>query len=316
MPRLIKKSFNSAKLKAFAFFVIVASVFWILTKFAKPKTANVVADVVYTNVPDNKILETNNPKELTFKLNANTFEHLYYKIKKPKIAIDVSTFFNAKNNNALLNQAQLIDLISNQINDQLNIEKIEKQRLTIKFSNLNSKKVPVNPQLTLRYKNGFNAVDPLKITPDSITISGAKTVLDTITEIKTIKITKENIEKPLQFNATLISLDTIKVTLSNKSVIISQNVSEFAQKVITVPITLVNAPANETIRLLPKVVKITFNAPISQFNNITASSFVVECDFKKRNKEDNFIVPEIIQYPNGIIDMELDTKKIDLLIFK
>lgn len=316
MRTKVKNPLFSKKLRAFLFFLILATIFWVLTRFSKQESGAVTANLAYTNVPKGKLLLDSNPQKIKFTLAANKFEILYYRIKQPTVSIDVASFYVDNRRKALVKQEDLKELLQGKINSNLLVQKVMPQELNIALESLNFKEVPVEIVSNLKYKSGFGASGAYIIEPKSVTITGAKQYIDTIDRIRTVLIEQSNIEKSLNFNVPLNNYNTEKIKITPKLIAFKQNVVEFSQKELTLPITIINAPTNATIRLLPGKINVSFNVPIENFSGITAEDFIVTVDYNKRNEVDNFVIPEITKKPAGIKDVELGTKKIDLLLFK
>ena len=83
-----------------------------------------------------------------------------------------------------------------------------------------------------------------------------------------------------------------------------------------VPVSMINQPSQGNFKLLPASIRVAFNVPVAKFNEIFPEDFTIICDYNARDVEDNFMIPVIQQMPNDITGVEMETKKIDLLIFK
>ncbi len=298
------------------FFLLLSTIFWVLTKFSRKDVSEIEANIAYVNVPSNKILAEDNLKSLTFELQANRFEALYYNVKTPIISVDVAAYLNGSKNKSIVDKASLTGLISNQVNKNLTVRNVSVNQLEIKLVNVDSKKVPVIASTSLTFKNGFDEVGDAIIKPDSILLRGPRKLLDSISEISTIEFKRAEIEKSLKVKIPLIGIPSRDIQMVDTEVIYSLKVEEFSQKIVTLPVKLINAPATETIKLIPNKVEIDFTVSLSLFNDISANDFEVICDYAKRNADENFMIPEIVKFPEGIKDAVLTTKKIDFLIFK
>jgi hypothetical protein len=316
MKTKVKNPFFNAKLRSFLLFLLLATTFWVLTRFSKQEAGVVTANLVYSNVPKGKLLLDSNPDEVSFTLSANKFEILYYHIKKPIIIIDISSILNLKNEIAVVTKEVLEELIQSQINTNLIVRKVAPQELVIALESLNFKDVPVEIVSNLKYKSGFGESGSFVLEPRTVTITGTKEYIDTIRTVKTVLIAQNEIYEPLHFKVPLVRMDTTKVKISPLDIDFRQNVVEFSQKQLTVDITVLNAPKDATLRLLPSKMDLTFNVPIKNFSSITISDFIVAIDYAKRNIIDNFVIPEIIKKPEGIKDIKMGTNKVDLLLFK
>ena len=110
MKSKVKNPFFNAKLRAFLFFLVLATIFWVLTRFSKQDSGAVTANIVYTNVPKGKLLLDSNPENAKFILTANKFEILYHRIKKPTVVIDIKKYYSKKTGVAKVTEETLKEL--------------------------------------------------------------------------------------------------------------------------------------------------------------------------------------------------------------
>tara|TARA_B110000879_G_scaffold68878_1_gene96369 strand:- start:2170 stop:3120 length:951 start_codon:yes stop_codon:yes gene_type:complete len=316
MARTFKNPFKNSKLKAFVVFLFLASVFWMLTKFSKQDVGSVVTTINYVNIPQGFMLNENTPEDFSFNVNATRFEFLGYVFKKPSIKIDVAAYFNKTTNIARVDGAALEKLILKQVVDAGFVTQLSLPELILNLEQLSSKKVPVVAQVFISYDVGFDGLGPRQINPDSITITGSRQMLDTIFSVKTTPLELLNISASFAQDILLQSWPTGAVSNSPNNVIISQKVSEFSQKILMVPVTMINQPPQGNFKLLPASIRVAFNVPVAQFNEIVPANFTIICDYNTRDVEDNFVIPVVTQMPANITGVEMETKKIDLLIFK
>jgi hypothetical protein len=262
------------------------------------------------------MLNENTPEDFSFNVNATRFEFLGYVFKKPSIKIDVAAYFNKTTNIARVDGAALEKLILKQVVDAGFVTQLSLPELILNLEQLSSKKVPVVAQVFISYDVGFDGLGPRQINPDSITITGSRQMLDTIFSVKTTPLELLNISASFAQDILLQSWPTGAVSNSPNNVIISQKVSEFSQKILMVPVTMINQPPQGNFKLLPASIRVAFNVPVAQFNEIVPANFTIICDYNTRDVEDNFVIPVVTQMPANITGVEMETKKIDLLIFK
>ena len=311
-----KKTFRSIKINMFFFFLLLAIIFWALTKFSKENSAKVEVSLLYTNLPETYLLGENNPNNITFDITSNGFDFLIYKMKPPVVTIDVSKYFNDRNKVGVVPNSSLKDEIAKQINYSGDIRNLSKPELSIDLQGVQAKKVPVIINAVITYKHGFKKVDSLLADPDSINISGPKRLLDSIKGIGTKELALQNVDKDISTKIALENLPYPDLNSKIKSVSVKQTVKEFAQKKLTLPIILKNVPKNTTIKIIPERIEITFIVPIEKFGSITIQDFEIVCDYKQRNTQENFLTPTLVKSPKEAKNIEMLTKKIDFLIFK
>lgn len=311
-----QKKYNTGKIKKFLFFLFLAILFWVLTKFSREYTATVDATIIYKSIPNETLLTENNPEELSFDLTTNGFEFLYYKLKNPTVTIQISDYYQKGNKTVTLSDAQLTSLISSQLDKNLTVKNVSIDTLKINLELLVSKKVPVFSKAEIDYREGFMSLETLQIKPDSVQVSGPLEVINAIDSIPTISKKYTGIDSNFSETIKIETPDATSVSITPETVLISLNVQEFTQKEITLPIQIINLPPETIVKLIPKVTKVTFNVPIKSYNTISEKDFRITCDFSKRNRTENFMLVQFSKKPDGIRDIELKDKKIDFLIFK
>lgn len=311
-----KKTFRSIKINMFFFFLLLAIIFWALTKFSKENSAKIEANLIYTNLPENYLLGDDNINNITFDITSNGFDFLIYKMKQPTVTVDVSKYFNDTNKKAVIPSDNLKEEIGEQINYSGAIRNLSKNELVIELQGVQSKKIPVIVNAVINYKHGFKKIDTLVAEPDSINVAGPKKLLDSIMSIATKKLTLQNVDKNISNKIALEDLPFSELNSKTKNVTVKQTVKEFAQKKLVLPIKLINVPSGTTLKIIPERVEITFIVPIEKFAAMSAQDFEIVCDYKKRNSEENFLTPTLVKTPKEAKNIEMLTKKIDFLIFK
>ena len=62
---------KNPKIKSFLFFLLLATLFWFLTKFSRDSEATLTTTLDYINIPDSVIVTNDNVKEITFDVSGN-----------------------------------------------------------------------------------------------------------------------------------------------------------------------------------------------------------------------------------------------------
>ncbi len=313
---LSKKKYKSSKVKSFFLFLLLAILFWALTKFSREYTATINASVHYKNIPKNTILGEENPKELSFDVTANGFEFLMYKLKDPSVKIDVNSFYNEEAGRANVSKSDLVKLITNQLKKNISVRNVSINELTVALNEIVSRTIPVHANANITFKEGFNSIDSLKIIPDSVSVSGPASDVKEISFVETSPVIVENADGAININAPLAVSKNEKVSFSPREVQLQLEVVEFSQKEMLLPIEVINLPEDTTIKLIPEMVKVVFSISVNDFKTISKDDFQLICDYAVRNTEENFMVPKFLKKPKSVLNIELSDKKIDYLIFK
>jgi hypothetical protein len=67
---------------------------------------------------------------------------------------------------------------------------------------------------------------------------------------------------------------------------------------------------------VPASVTVTYDVSVNDFSEISKENFRVICDYSKRNKEENFMLPTLEKLPPNVRNIIFEPKKVDFFIFK
>lgn len=310
------RKYPKKKVKVFIFFLVVASVFWILTKFSREFTASVVAKVNYRNLPKTVALSENTVNEISFDLTANGFEIIFYKLKKPSLEVDVSKYYDTTKNGFVISRNELVRNLSGQFNKYMDIRNLSVEGLEVNLDPIVLKKIAVRPQLDIAFKHGFKPIDSILVQPDSVTISGPEGVLSQIFSVKTELVSLDNVEKTISQTARIVSPSSEVENITPNEVKLQWSVAEFSQGKLTLPVEVINLPPGIELKLVPERMTVSFDIAVSDFAAVSPENFRVVCDYSKRNSSENFMLPQLKKKPQGAVNVVFEPKKIDFFIFK
>jgi hypothetical protein len=241
---------------------------------------------------------------------------LLYKIRKPTIEIDVSNYPRRENGQVVLSQNEILKEISIQLRNDLGVNNISVNELPIQLEELVTKKVPVKAVTDISFKEGYKSINGLVLNPDSVMVSGSSSQIENIDSVATKTFKHQLIESDISEYISLQPFADTDIKIEPQTIEARLQVEEFAQKQVTVVVRVINVPTSVNIKIIPSEVIISFDISLEKFNTVTKKDFIVVCDYNDRNKEQNFMRPMITQSPDEIVNIEMNEKKIDFLIFK
>jgi hypothetical protein len=313
---LSRKKYNTGKIRTFLLFLALACVIWILTKFSKEYTATISANVFYKDIPENAVLSDSNAKELNFEVTANGFTFLQYQFNKPELNLSLLNYQPDENESIVLAENDLSRLINDELGSDVNITNLSPSELVISFDRLATKVIPVEPNVQVQFREGYKSIRGIKLIPDSINVSAPEDLIQEITSISTEELSITDVHESLNRDLQLLlpEFDGVRVNPSEINMILE--VTEFTQKTLSIPVTILNLPEDTTVKIIPEQINVSFDVAMEKFNEISAADFSLICDYNERNSEDNFMIVSIQKQPEAILNTELEEKKVDYLIFK
>ncbi len=304
--------------KTFLIFIIISLFFWFLTKLSKEYKGVIQLATTYQELPLDKIVKNKLPETLDVTINATGFKILYAQLITPKISLDISDAKENETNSYIFNLTELKSKIQNQLSNQITIEYFEKPRIKIEFDQLDSKKIKIESNVSITYKDNFDAYGKEIINPDSILVSGPKSILDTLKSLNTEFLQLEDVEKNISQQLKVQSIYKEKrIVYESNAIDFSVNVTKFTEATLEIPFTIINKPKNQNITTFPNLVKLTFKIGLSDYEKINKDLFKVECNFEESLKNNlNFLIPKVTSYPKFVKGLHLRTQKIDFFITK
>jgi len=181
---------------------------------------------------------------------------------------------------------------------------------------LNQKKVVVKLISELIFADGFELNNSISIQPDSILLTGPKSILDTISYVSTSLLQKK------ELNISINEFLDIKefnpdsnVRAEKDKVLITASVERFTEGFVEVPVKVLNIPNGKQINTFPKFVKVTYRIALSNFNKIDSSTFLIECDYGiSENNNLPYLLPKLVGSSSMIKNARISPQKIDFLI--
>jgi YbbR domain-containing protein len=204
--------------------------------------------------------------------------------------------------------------IIGQIKGDLQLERIAPDSLYFEFTQLAQKKVEVKPNINYTFEKQYMLSGPIKVLPDSITISGPSTLIDTINSVTTDVV---NLDKLTSTEDLSVSLNGInQVGFSNRRVNITIPVEKFTEASIKQVIEIRNLPDTLRLILIPRSVDITCNVTINSYKNLR-ENLEVFVDFRDLHSiMDNRLPVQLVSQPYVVENLKFEPMFVEFIIEK
>jgi len=304
--------------KTFIVFLCASLFIWALIKLSKQYTSYVTFPIEYTDLSQNRLLQKAPQESINVLLKGTGFRLLSSNFSKKKLKFSTLKLEYKSNHDYYFITSKLENLIQDQLGKNLEVKGFSQDSIFLSLGELKSKKVIVTPKIKTNFQLGYNLSEKLKVTPDSVLISGPEDEIEKITQVNTEEISLENIHEDVSVTLSLQSLNSYEnIRISNSEVSVFGKVDKYTEGNISAPFVVKNIPFGVQLNTFPKEVKITFKVKLSDFNSVTAKSFIVECDYSLIEKNNlNYLTPTIKSKPAFVSSVKLSPSKIEFLIQK
>lgn len=307
--KMIKKS----SLKTFSFFLVFSTVVWFLVQFSKTYTQLIEIPVNYINVPLDKSISEDRPQNISLQLQETGFSIYYYKIFNPELTVDLAKADVRDMDLVYAVQDHVTD-IEQQLQVDLDDSRIIQDEVIVPFQFKKEKTIQIKPHIDISYAAGYNADEPVKVTPDSVKISGPENMVDTISAIQTMELDLTKVNKDLNGTVKLDTTGYGKISFYENSVKYFQKVEKFTEGNAEIPVEVINIPNGLNLAYFPKSVVVYYQVNLKHFDKVNKADFRVVCDYSEINQGDDFMVAKIVEKPEQITNLRLNERQIQFVI--
>jgi hypothetical protein len=314
-----KNTSLKTRLIIFTFFFGVASMLWYLNKLSYEYSTSITFPIKFENLPKGKVLVGDPPKEINLLVRSHGYTLVRYRIASSLTPVYINlsqvalTPIDDSDTKSYMLTSRIRGVIANQIKGDLLLEQIMPDTLYFEFTQLSEKKVKVIPNIKYSFERQYMLSGPITISPDSITISGPKSIIDTITSIPTPFV---RFEKLTSSEIKSIQLDEImQIGFSHRRVNINVPVEKFTEASLAIPIEVRNQPDTLRIVVLPRTVNIKCNVILSEYKNISEEIIKVYVDYNQVDPVfGNRLRVQIQSMPYLISNIEFEPKHVEFII--
>jgi hypothetical protein len=325
---IIKKQIRLFNLKKdnrpviFLLCVVVSSILWLVSVLGKSYEVEVGIPIRYTNLPKDKVLVNEPPHKINVMLKSYGFTLLRHKIQLTinPINFNVKQFTlnmmdDVNRNEFSLNLNQYLPQISKQVSSEVTLLKISPEIINFKFDQIVSAKKKVKHNFKLEFDTHYFLSDSISFDPDSITVSGPKSIIDSICCVETRQLVFNNINATV--NKKNIKLQEIEqVQFDRKKIATNIPVSLYTEYNAEISIEKINVPDSVNMIILPPKVKVKCLVPVEKYANINNTSFIFSVNFEQLNSQSKKYTVNAVRVPQYIKSLNYTPLEVDYLLQK
>ena len=276
---------KNQRLAIFMICLVIATILWMLNALSKNYTTSISYPVRYINLPDNKFIINDPPKQLDIRVNGHGFTLLRHKMRLAftPVALDISTILNEQGiqsrDGYTIVASKVLDRISGQISSDLQILDVKPAGISLVFDSLETRQVPVKPNIDIQFRSRFDVAGKISTRPGTVEIIGPRAIVEDIDTLYTRQRILKSVDKDIIKEISLVIPDEINTKTEKVTLFVP--VDEFTEKSFQVPIRIDSLPPDRLVRLFPQEVTLHFRTGLKQYSFVTPESF----DFYVKNSD-------------------------------
>jgi hypothetical protein len=307
------------KLITFLFFVLVSACFWFVRSLGQQYETNVSYPVRYTDFPENKVLIGDIPQKLVLRVRASGFSILKCRLNLNIIPLRFNVNSYAMNisgkDTYVVITGNIRDMLSEEL-DQVKILDISPDTLFFRLTDIVTRKLPVLPNLKIHdrfYQKQFTRNGDIRVSPDSITVSGPDNIVNTIHFINTEPILFTNLADTVTTDCRLKPVKSL--TYSVQKVRVTIPVDRFTEVESNLPVQSVNVPDSLSMIAIPGQVKVTYLICLSNYPQMLHNPLLPRINYKNINGTNSGrLVVFLADTPRVISNVRINPHEIEFLI--
>jgi len=309
------------RLIVFLFFVVLSTIFWFLNRLEQEYTTEIRLPVRYINLPKDKILKNELPEFFSIEVNAHGYKLLEYKISNKFLPyiINVNSLtlrIHSRSENTKLYTLPVLlkEDIESKLSSEFQIISISPDTLYFEFDERIFKKVKIISQINAQPAAQYMLRGEVMLLPDSVTISGASAIVDSINHVYTVKENILNLDKDYSDEVKLLKIDDIE--FSSENIDVNIDVEKFTEGTQKINITLLNVPDSLILRTFPKEVTVSYFVPLSDYDKISPQMFDAIIDYKDIASTGDMLQVKITNSPNYVQSLRYYPQQVEYIIEK
>lgn len=245
------------RIAVFVVSLILAICLWFMVNLSMDYNLNIDLPVEAVSMPEGRALVEELPQSATVSLSGEGWKLISVYNNPPAVEINVSE-----------SEVNLYEQVQQQLNvlSNISVQKVQPIVLTLDLEPRVSKKVPVQPVIDVSFDNQFGFKEIPSVEPDSITISGAESLMGEIdswpTDTLQVQSMSDNFTQEVSLKSSRL------ISLSHSDVQLNGEIVQFTEGESKVDLNTRNFPSGRSISYSPSTITVKYRVPIDEYANV------------------------------------------------
>ncbi|MFQ6116347.1 MAG: YbbR-like domain-containing protein [bacterium] len=288
--------FNNYKIKIVV--VVIALFIWFFVVTEDDYEYALEVPVTAINIPENKVLLSEIPNDAKVKIKGSGKALIALSVSRgARLELDLSDVVHKKT--FFLEPKNV--LLSRPASSLMTEEIISPDSITVLLDDYQKKKVAVATKIKAKSAPGYTIVGEVQINPDSVTISGPKSVVSQVDKVFTKELEYSDLKFDLKETVPLASLPSEKVEISVQQVDVFLDVQKLLEVTIKeVPVEVRNAPRNIIVHVVPSTLSLVLEGGGDLLTGVSRDDIVAYIDYARVKDSPNKEHAVYIDTPPGV----------------
>lgn len=315
MPLIKFNKIERRRISLFFISLTLAIGAWMFFSLSNRYVYQVRTVVRFVNFPQNKAFHSLQSDTVKLQVEGTGWQLLFSKLRISPQSVDIDLRELRKQTYISLSD-QLND-INKQFASTQKVVYVLPDTLYFDFSSRAVKKIPIRLVQNIQFKSKYGISDSVQISPYYVTVTGPLEELAMIDHWNTDTLTMKDVNGSISSKILLQQPSKANINIYPDIVDLRLLVDEFTEKIIEIPVKVLNNNEYSNIKLLPDKVKITFLTALSNYPEIDRRDFEVIVDLNNWKEKGYKQLPaKISRFPEYCKLVKIEPQNIDFIIQK
>jgi YbbR domain-containing protein len=274
-----------------------AGLLWVIVNMRDQYQTTIATPLVVENIPQGKAIQTPIPQYIFLKCRSDGWRLAGLTLGgEVRCVLDIGSLPSSQ---TVLTLKDVVE----RLNLPLGIQPItmKPESLFVTLDRFTQKRLPVVLDGQLSFKEGYGLVGSPTVTPETVQIGGAETVLRTISFWRTAHTVFENLKASVETDVSLADTSLYKLRFRPALVRIRVNVQPFAEKPFSgLPVEVLSVPGNREVIVIPPKIDIVVRGGIDQLSALSLRDFRASVDYNDLVNDTSGYMDPLIVPPAGV----------------
>lgn len=256
--------------------MMVSLLFWLIVKLSENFRSQTTIPLQFV-LPAHMTFASPSPGQLEIDLEGQGWDLLGVRFRNREPLV----FEVPQQDELLISNRQLKDRVQNRQSEKIKVLETRPDFVRMNLESRHRKTVPVRPVTNLSFASQYKSAGPIRVRPDSVEIIGPRSDLEALSFWPTEILAMAELREPLTVIQPLVPPENLQISLNPSAVQISVPVEQFTEKIVFIPIKVINA--TDSLRIYPSQVRVSFSIGLSQYEEVESSHFSASADLENVN---------------------------------
>lgn len=288
--------FSKQKIIVFLFAMLLSLSLWVIVNMGRDYNITMTIPIEIMNMPEDIALSSEVPENATVSVSGEGWSLFNLYMNPPLISLSVEN-----------QQVNMFEQVRQQVGSisDVTVMQADPMFLEIETEQRVTRKVPVRSRVSLSTRDQYGVLGTPGFSPDSVTISGPASRINSVEYWSTLESDVENVDTDLELTIELEEPES-GITVEPKQVVLEAQVAEFTEAQVRIPVRSRNLPSGVAITFSPSSLLVRYNVPIHQYNDVqNIRPFIAYVDYERIEADTTGLIRPQVEQVTDDFDVRL-----------